>query len=108
MSFFSQTIIDHVWAKATPDQNNDPNIWRKDLAGAWIRKDMYGTDSKYGWEIDHIMPVSRGGQNNMSNLQPLHWENNRRKSDSYPTFTTCISSSGNQNINIDKSWIIRE
>ncbi|KUG25132.1 hypothetical protein ASZ90_005048 [hydrocarbon metagenome] len=35
----------------------------------------------YGWEIDHIIPLSLGGTDDIANLQPLHWENNRKKSD---------------------------
>jgi len=44
------------------------------------------TSSKYGWEIDHIMPTSLGGTDDVGNLQPLHWENNRKKGDSYPWY----------------------
>jgi 5-methylcytosine-specific restriction endonuclease McrA len=49
-----------------------------------MRYGEYGQTSKYGWEIDHIKPVSKGGTDDLSNLQPLQWENNRRKGDNYP------------------------
>ena len=56
---------------------------RKDACGAWIRWEDYGdTNSQYGWEIDHTVPVSLGGSNHRSNLRALHWENNRAKSNS--------------------------
>lgn len=29
-----------------------------------------------GWEINYIMPVSKGGTDNLSNLSPIQWESN--------------------------------
>lgn len=104
---FSQSIIDEVWNKAIIVSNNDPNVWRKDYAGAWIRKDMYGKETEYGWEIDHQHPVSRGGTDDLVNLKPLHWRNNHRKSDDYPSFYTEVSSQGVHNVIRIQSWIIR-
>ncbi len=43
-------------------------------------RDAYGnTNSKLGWEIDHLIPVEEGGTDDPDNLQPLQWENHRRK-----------------------------
>ncbi len=105
MSDFSQSVIDSVWDKAKVQNNNDKDTWRKDYAGAWINKSAYGnTNSDYGWEIDHKKPSSQGGSNNLSNLEPLHWQNNRTKGDDYPSFKTSISSDGNKNIEKEQSW----
>lgn len=82
---FEQTIVGAVWEKGRVLGGHDPKVWRVDRCGALMKKTDYGmTNSQYGWEVDHIMPVSRGGKDDISNLGPLQWENNRKKSDAYP------------------------
>ncbi len=72
-----------VWDKGKIVSGNSPDIYRKDACGAWMQFNMHGDrDAQYGWEIDHILPVSRGGSDNLNNLQPLHWKNNAEKGDS--------------------------
>ncbi|MCA9308167.1 MAG: HNH endonuclease domain-containing protein [Patescibacteria group bacterium] len=71
-----------VWEKGIIDPYQNPAIYRKDQCGAWMKRDCYGNrDSDFGWEIDHIVPQSRGGSNMVSNLRPLQWRNNACKSD---------------------------
>lgn len=71
-----------VWKKASPIPDLDSNIWRRDKCGMNMKYSDYGNrDSEYGWEIDHINPVSNGGSDDLSNLQPLHWSNNADKAD---------------------------
>lgn len=94
-SQFTGFMINAVWAKAHTVSGYDPDIIRKDACGAWIRKDSYGTTGDYGWEIDHIQPVSAGGSDHISNLQPLHWQNNRKKGDSWPASNYCAVTARN-------------
>lgn len=71
-----------TWQKARPVPNLDPNRYRLDACGALLDRTKYGdTNSVYGWEIDHVIPASRGGTDDLPNLQALHWKNNRRKGD---------------------------
>lgn len=104
MAYFPDHIVQAVWLKAQIVEGYDSNIWRKDFAGAWIRRDHYGVESKYGWEIDHLRPSSQGGSDELSNLNALHWRNNRKKSDNFPRFQTAVTSDVNTNIEKVQSW----
>jgi hypothetical protein len=82
---FGARMIEQVWAKA------EPELWfvyfKRDVCGATIKKDDYGKMTEFGWEIDHIIPVAQGGTDELSNLEPMHWENNRHKGDDYPEWS---------------------
>ena len=86
---FDEQTIEAVWQKGTPEPGL--TIYRKDKCSASIERQKYGKVEQYGWEIDHIKPVALGGGDELSNLQPLQWENNRHKSDSYPNWTCKVS-----------------
>ena len=74
---YSDEVIHKVWEKGRTVPGFGPERWRKDECGAWIARDQYGNrNSIYGWDIDHITPVSRGGGDELSNLRPLQWGNN--------------------------------
>jgi hypothetical protein len=108
MSDFDEAIIQKVWEKAIIDPNNSPDIFRKDYAGAWIKRSDYGKrDTKYGWEVNHLKPKSKGGTDDLENLLPLHWKNNSKKDNDYPEWKTEISSCNNQNIEKEQMWHVQ-
>ena len=68
-----------VWDKANKIPGKDPNIWRKDSMGVTIKfAYLSSKTSKYAWNIDHIIPKTRGGSDLLSNLQPLNRIDNIR------------------------------
>jgi 5-methylcytosine-specific restriction endonuclease McrA len=108
MANFTDDKINAVWQKAKEVEGYDKNKYRQDIAGAWIQKDKYGIEDDYGWEIDHKFPESLGGTDHTDNLQPLQWENNRKKSDTFPKFETVISSEKDKNIQKTQSWHFKD
>lgn len=108
MAYFDDKTINNVWEKATVVSSEQANVWRKDYAGAWIKKSEYGNcDSQYGWEIDHQKPVSKGGTDNTVNLKPLQWENNRSKGNDYPRWKTTVSADGTSNTYRTQFWVVQ-
>lgn len=82
---FDDGTIQAVWEKGQPSNGVNPDTYRTDKCGAWMGRTAHGNvQSTFGWEIDHINLVANGGSDALTNLQPLYWENNRRKGDTYP------------------------
>jgi hypothetical protein len=74
---FDETIIEAVWSRAPISSDHPP--MRVDAYGALIWREGYGnTGSKFGWQIGYKSPLTKGGKDELENLQPLQWENSRR------------------------------
>lgn len=103
---FTEKVIAEVWRKGTVVPGYNPSFVRKDACGAWIVRQQYGKMLPYGWQIDHIFPMSKGGNDDIINLRPLQWQNNKSKGDDYPNYMGKVTSMRNVNVAIKKMWTI--
>jgi len=87
---FDESTIEAVWKKGEVEPSYPS--FRKDKCGASMQRNKYGKTERWGWEIDHIKPVTLGGKDDIGNLQPLQWENNRNKGDDYPNWSCKVRS----------------
>jgi len=77
---FDEWTKELVWNKARRVLYGDPDEVRQDDYGNEIHRREYGNrHSEFGWEIDHITPLSADGINDISNLRALHWRTNLRR-----------------------------
>lgn len=89
---WTQDQVIAVWAKGKIVPGYDPAQYRKDACGVWIQYSKHGetVEAGFGWVIDHIKPVASGGTDDISNLQPLQWQNNRGKRNYWPNWGCTI------------------
>ncbi|HSR50088.1 MAG TPA: HNH endonuclease [Acidobacteriota bacterium] len=91
---FSDEVVQAVWEKGQPIAGISPSQRRRDSCGAIIDRSFFGRrKTPFGWEIDHVRPLSQGGSDALDNLQPLHWMNNRAKGDDYPEWNCELTAS---------------
>lgn len=88
---FTPAQIDAVWRKGRHAAGCDPNDVRLDSCNALMRRSEYGMVTTLGWEVDHVQPVAKGGTDDLVNLQPLQWQNNRGKGDRWPEWFCSVT-----------------
>ena len=75
-------LKDAVWELAKTIPGKDPYLYRQDAYENVMYRWSYGKDTPMGWVIDHIKPVSKGGTDDLDNLQAMNTAKNRELGDS--------------------------
>ncbi|MDF1658832.1 MAG: hypothetical protein P1U58_14550 [Verrucomicrobiales bacterium] len=69
---YEREVVESVWNFAEIVPGNDPDLWRKDECGNWIRRLDYGRrESEFGWEI-FDPGVGRHSQGVYA-MRPMQW-----------------------------------
>jgi hypothetical protein len=108
VNMINEATIEAVWDKTGTMEGFDARMYRRDACGALIMRDKYGKVNPFGWEIDHIYPQNRGGDDNIDNLRALHYMNNRSKRDDYPSYTATVTFDGKQNVEKMRNLTVNE
>lgn len=106
MANWTEEEIQKIWDKAQIVVGYNPFLWRKDQCGAWIYRLHYGgaspneSHTSFKWQIDHIKPESKDGEDVVSNTRPLQWYNNVSRQNG--RLKTKITALGNKNVEIEE------
>ncbi len=103
------TLIELVWNNAREAAGFDPSSVRLDCCGALILKNAHGNvNSKFGWEVDHVYPEAKGGDDQIFNLRAMQWENNRSKGDDFPLYKAVVVAQNNDNIYKEEQFRVND
>lgn len=103
MAEYSKKQIEEAWDTARRVDGLDAALWRLDPCDALIYRDGYGQETRYGWNIDHVIPKtlfkdSNGYDSTPHNRRAMHWENNASKADDFPAYKCATTRKGNDNV----------
>ncbi len=68
---------EQVWNTARTIVGKNPAVYRTSEDNKPIYYHSYGQPSAMGWDVDHIRPKSKGGSDDIGNLQTLTSHLNR-------------------------------
>lgn len=106
---YSENLIESVWNKGISIEGYDSNLIRQDACGAWILKEAYSkANNDFAWGVEHIMPVSMGGDDNIDNLRPMNTRNIQSKANDYPEYYSALQAEGSNNVEVHSLHVVND
>lgn len=106
---FSENTIEDVWKKGITVEGYNPELYRQDVCEAWMMRTEYDNmNSALGWQIDRVLPLSKGGGDDLVNLRPMQHQNKASKSDDYPIYKGVITSEESKVITEQNEYTVRQ
>ena len=78
---FTPERVQEVWDKGRPIPHKNSDLYRRDSMGNELYRYAYGKHGDMSWQVDHKVPVAKGGSDNLRNLQPPQSDANAEKGD---------------------------
>lgn len=113
----NKEFLKRIWSKGQDVAGYNNELIRKDACGAWIIWEEFdNTDSKFGWQIDHIYPKNKLEETGVDatlideecNLRPFNCANIRSKADDYPAYKAAVTSDGEKNVDTSDIYMVNE
>jgi hypothetical protein len=85
-------LVYYVWENAAdPPAGYSPLYFRLDPCGALMYIGLFEFEANLGWNIDHIYPVSKGGDDELENLRAMQYQNIAQKANKYPNHLSAVT-----------------
>ncbi|GAA6238421.1 MAG: hypothetical protein SPLM_05400 [Spiroplasma phoeniceum] len=75
LSKLSEPEIRAIWDNTTRAGGRNNLFYRRDIAGAFIKMGELNQETEFGWVIEPLMPLEKGGKLEVNNCLAMHWKN---------------------------------
>jgi len=75
LSKLSEPEICAIWDNTARGGGRNNLLYRRDIAGAFIKMGELNQETEFGWVIEPLMPLEKGGKLEVNNCLAMHWKN---------------------------------
>ncbi|AGM26201.1 hypothetical protein SSYRP_v1c06110 [Spiroplasma syrphidicola EA-1] len=75
----SEPEIRMIWDNTQQGGGRNNLLFRRDIAGAFIKIGELNQESEFGWVIDLLVPLDKGGKLEVNNCLAMHWKNSKAR-----------------------------